>query len=91
MVSIGMSHPSLSGYTLNFYNDKNLNLSLIQLVLLLQVLSVIQTQIQNNNHWYKKFTKLFYRIEGLGNNYTNTFPSSVYTETENQPKISFVK
>ena len=39
----------------------------------------------------KNLPELFYRIEGLDDKYTNTFPSSVYTETENQPKISFVE
>ena len=34
---------------------------------------------------------LYYRIEGLDTKYTTTFPSSVYTETDIEPKVTFVE
>ena len=91
-VSIGMSHPSLDGYTLNFYTDKEFNSKF-------NSTGITTTGTFGDSNTDTKISitdtinlpELFYRIEGLDDKYTDTFPSSVYTETENQPKISFVE
>ena len=91
-VSIGVSHPSLNGYSLNFYKDSQFKSKFNSTGITTAGSfgdSNTDTKISINNT--TELPELFYRIEGLDGNYTNTFPSSVYTETENKPKISFVE
>ena len=92
-VSIGVSHPSLSGYSLRFYNDREFK-SKFNYIGITTVGSFgdsnVDTKITitNTENLPKE---LFYRIEGLDVNYTNTFPSSIYSDTDTLSKISFVE
>ena len=92
VVSIGMSHPSLTGYTLRFYTDSEFNSKFNSTGITTSGSfgdsnTDTKISIKDTTNLPKE---LFYRIEGLDDKYTDTFPSSVYTETDNQPKISFV-
>ena len=92
VVSIGMSHPSLSGYTLSFYSDSEFKSKFDSTGITTSGSfgdSNTNTKITITDT--KNLPELFYRIEGLDDKYVDTFPSSVYTETDNQPKISFVE
>jgi len=91
-VSIGVSHPSLNGYILNFYRDREFKSKFNSTGITTSGSfgdSNVDTKISITDT--KNLPELFYRLEGVDNNYTNTFPSSVYTETDKQPKISFVE
>ena len=92
VVSIGVSHPSLDGYTLNFYTDREFNSKFNSTGITTTGSfgdSNTDTKISITNT--TSLPDLFYKIEGLDDKYTSTFPSSVYGETEIQPKISFVE
>ena len=83
----------MSDYTINFYNDSRFTSRFIS--------SGITTEgsfgdSNPNSKISISVTKdfpseLYYRVEGVDTNYTNTYPSSVYTETSVEPKIIVVE
>ena len=82
----------MNGYILNFYRDREFKSKFNSTGITTSGSfgdSNTDTKISITDT--KNLPELFYRVEGVDNNYTNTFPSSVYTETDKQPKISFVE
>ena len=92
-VSIAASHPSLIDYDINFYTDKEFK-SRYESTLIRKVgtfgnsntSTVISIDVSENLP-----KELFYRIEGDGIKYTNTYPSSADTDVDFYSNISVVK
>ena len=90
-IEFNVSDSSLSGYTLNFYTDNKFK-SRFNSVGITTSGSFGQSNSKvtiNNTEDLSNI--LYYRIEGLDTKYTTTFPSSVYTETDIEPKVTFVE
>jgi len=90
-VEFAVSDSSLSGYSLGFYSDSEFKSKFNSTGITTSGSfgNASSKVLINNTTDLPK--NLYYKIEGLGNKYTTTFPSSVYTETDNEPKISFVE
>ncbi len=91
-IAIGVSDPSLSGYDINFYNDATF-LSRFESSKINKVGAigdgVSGTQI-NVSVASSDTDGIYYRIEGIGNNFMDTYPSSVDTDIPNFASISIL-
>ena len=87
-VSIATSDSSLSGYDINFYSDSNF-ITKVDSPNITKV-GVFGNEDPNtkiNISVGSSFTDCFYRIEGQGSNYMNTYPNSVDTSVTNYSNI----
>ena len=89
-VSIATSDASLSGYDVNFYTDSNF-------ITKVSSPNITKTGVVGNGDPNTKInisvgssfpSSCFYRIEGQGSNYMNTYPNSVDTSVANYSNIS---
>ena len=91
-VSIATSDASLSGYDINFYADSNF-------ITKINSPDIIKTGVIGNEGVGTKInisigssfpSNCFYKIEGEGSNYMNTYPNSVDTRVVNYSNISTI-
>tara|TARA_B100000427_G_scaffold175279_1_gene145750 strand:- start:3 stop:11099 length:11097 start_codon:yes stop_codon:yes gene_type:complete len=92
-VAIGVSDPSLNDYIINFYTDNTYRSRFISAGITTEGSfgdsnpdSKISISVDDSFP-----SELYYRVEGVDGNYTNTYPSSIYTETTIEPKIEIVE
>ena len=87
-VSIATSDSSLSGYDINFYKDSNFITKVNSTdITKIGLIGNEDPNTKINISVGSSFSNCFYRIEGQGSNYMNTYPSSVDTNVPNYSNI----